>query len=321
MKLDPQVQAILDIQAAAWAKGAQKFHELSAEAARETYRRGSDAFCASPPKVAEITDLAFEGPGGPVPLRLYRPLGSDSESLLPVLVYFHGGGFVVGGIDTHDTLCRRLCNEGGFAVLSVEYRLAPEHPFPAAMDDAYAAIEWAAAYGGEHGFDGGRLAVGGDSAGGTLSAVACLMARDVNGPAIAFQALLYPGIDMDYNEGSRQALGEGYILDKESMAYFYRHFMGESGNRTDWRASPIKAADHSNLPPALVLTAGFDPLKDEGLAYAEKLNSAGVDANYSCYNGMAHGFLTMDGMIDMAGEAIGEIAKEVANALERVPQS
>jgi len=315
MKLDPQAQSILDIQAIAWAKGVSKFHELTAEQARATYLRSCEGFGAAKPEVSSVTDLAFEGPGGAIPLRLYRPAGATEDLLLPVLVFFHGGGFVVGDLESHDTLCRKLCNRGGFAVLAVEYRLAPEHPFPAAMDDAYAAIEWAAAHGGEHGFDGGRLAVGGDSAGGTLSAVSCLAARDNGGPQIVFQALLYPGTDMTYDSGSRQALGEGYILDRDSMAYFFRYFMGDTGDRTDWRASPLKAKDHSGLPPALVLTAGYDPLKDEGLAYAEKLNASGVEANYSCYNGMLHGFLTMDGIIDMADEAIGEIAREVAQGL------
>jgi len=320
MKLDPQAQAILDIQAAAWAKGAAKFHELSAKAARETYLRGCEAFASPAPKVESVTDLAFEGPGGPLPVRLYRPLDSDSDALLPVLVFFHGRGFVVGDLDSHDTLCRRLCNQGGFAVLAVDYSRAPEHPFPAAMDDAYAAVEWAAAHGAEYGIDPSRMAVGGDSAGGTLSAVVCLMARDEKGPEIAFQALLYPGVDMSFSGGSKRSLGEGYILDQESMGYFYRHFMGDAGDREDWRASPLKAPDHSGLPPALILTAGFDPLKDEGLAYADKLKAAGVEVNYSCYEGMLHGFLTMDGMIDMAGEAIAEIAQEVAQGLRRVSQ-
>ncbi len=315
MTLDPQAQSILNIQAVAWSKGVPKFHELTVEQARETYLRSCEGFGAAKPEVASLTDLAFEGPGGAVPIRLYRPAGAADTALLPVLVFFHGGGFVVGDLETHDTLCRKLCNRGGFAVLAVDYRLAPEHPFPAAMDDAYAAIEWAAAHGGDYGFDGGRMAVGGDSAGGTLSAVSCLAARDNGGPEIAFQALLYPGTDMTYNEGSRQDLGDGYILDRASMAYFYRHFMAEAADRTDWRASPMKAGDHSGLPPALVLTAGYDPLKDEGLAYAEALNAVGVEANYSCYNGMLHGFLTMDGVIDMADEAIDEVAREIAQGL------
>ena len=227
----------------------------------------------------------------------------DAQTL-PALVYFHGGGHVIGNLDTHDAVARNLCNGAGCIVVSVDYRLAPEHKFPAAAEDASAAVGWCAAHGAEIGIDPRRMAVGGDSAGGNLAAVAALMARDAGGPAIRLQVLVYPVTDYACDTESYRTYSDGYgMLDARSMRWFRDHYLRGDADRLDWRAAPLRAGDLTGLPPALVLTAQCDVLHDEGEAYARRLRAAGVEVEYRKARGLIHGFFTMAPMIDGAVRA------------------
>jgi acetyl esterase len=219
---------------------------------------------------------------------------------------------VIGSIETHDGLCRELANRSGAIIVSVEYRLAPEHPFPAAPEDCYAATSWVAEHASEFGGDPARLAVAGDSAGGNLSAVVALMARERGGPPLRFQLLIYPGVDCRMGYPSIDENGTGYFLTKADMHWFYGHY---GADPNDWRASPLLAPDHSGLPPALVLTAEYDPLRDEGEAYARKLREAGVPVTLRCYDGQIHGFIGMTATVDRAREAFDQAAADLRHAL------
>jgi acetyl esterase len=229
-----------------------------------------------------------------------------------VLVYFHGGGWVIGDLDTHDVLCRQLANGSGCAVVAVHYRLAPEHRFPAAVDDAIAATRWISKHAAELGLDVTRLAVGGDSAGGNLAAVVAIAARDGAGPPIAYQLLIYPATDGRRGMPSHTANGQGYLLTRDTINYFHDHYIEDARLDLDWRVSPLLASDLSRLPPALLLTAGYDPLRDEGLAYAEALTRAG----YVCFERQIHGFITMGRVLDEANTAVALCAAELKRALE-----
>jgi len=240
------------------------------------------------------------GPAGDIPLRVYRPGGAGPW---PVVVFFHGGGWVIGDRDTHDGLCRHLCTGTPAVLISVDYRLAPEHPFPAAVEDAEAATRWAAANAAQFGADPARLAVAGDSAGGNLAAVVARRARDQGGPPIAFQLLLYPVTDLTRSHPSYVANGEGYLLTAQAMAWFAGHYLAGADPRNP-DVSPLFTADLRGLPSAYVVTAEFDPLRDEGEAYAAALRRAGVDATAVRYDGMIHGFLSMDGLLDEARRAL-----------------
>jgi acetyl esterase len=269
-----------------------------------------------PPEVAGVRNLQASGPHGPIALRLYRPLGPPETALLPALVYYHGGGWVIGDLDTHDTLCRELANLSGCAVVAVDYRLGPEHRFPAAVDDCVAATRWVRDHAGELGLDAARLAVGGDSAGGNLAAVVSIDARDRGDLAIAFQLLVYPATDMHRTAPSHAENGQGYLLTSDTMEYFAGHYIADPAQYDDWRASPLLHPDLSNLPPALVLTAGFDPLRDEGAAYAERLTAAGNKASHVLFPRQIHGFLTMGRAIDEANTAVALCAAELRRALQ-----
>ena len=268
-----------------------------------------------PPPIGSVRDLAAPGPHGPIPLRLYRPAGVADASALPLLVYFHGGGWVIGDLDTHDVACRTLAASAGIAVLAVDYRLAPEHRFPAAVDDCIAAVRFARAEAAALGADAARIAVGGDSAGGNLAAVACLALRDAGEPVPAFQLLIYPATDMRAVAPSHTANGQGYMLTADSIAYYRGHYMPDAAEWADWRASPLLAADHAHLPPALVLTAGFDPLRDEGRQYADALSGAGVACQYICFERQIHGFVTMGRVIDEANTALDLCATALRRAI------
>ena len=233
---------------------------------------------------------------------------------MPILVYFHGGGWIYGDLDSHEGMCCELANRGDFAVASVDYRLAPEAKFPAGVEDAYAAVKWIAAGGEGWCIDTGRIAVGGDSAGGNLAAVVCLMARG-HGPGIAFQALLYPSTRFEAGTTSSREFAEGYMLTAQQQAWVNRHYLNGPADILDWRASPLLAEEFSDLPPAFVLTGGFDPLRDEGRAYADRLRDAGVAVTYRCFDGQIHGFLTMARVIDEAAVALTEIADAVRTGL------
>ena len=315
--LHPQAQALIDLLVA---HGLPPTHTLTPVEARSFYRERRALTQPAPPDVAEVRDLRIPGPGGgEIPLRAYRPLGARPDAVLPVLVYFHGGGWVIGDLDTHDTLCRELANGSGCAVVSVDYRLAPEHPFPAAFDDALAATRWVSSHAAELGADPTRLAVGGDSAGGNLAAAVALAARDQadgRGPLpIAFQLLIYPATDMRRGHGSHRSNGEGYVLTRETMDYFIGHYLPAGTPATDWRASPLLAASHIGLPPALVLTAGYDPLVDEGLDYARALTAGGSRASYVCFGRQIHGFITMGRVLDEANSAVALCAAELRRTL------
>jgi acetyl esterase len=232
-----------------------------------------------------------------------RPVAAPGP--LPLLVYLHGGGWVIGDLDTHDVLCRCLADAAGCAVLAVDYRLAPEHRFPAAVDDCVAALRWARANAAALGADPARIAVGGDSAGGNLSAVVCLALREAGEPQPALQLLIYPATDQRAVAPSHTANGQGYLLTRDSVRYYAGHYLGEDPSiRDDWRASPLRAARHDGLAPALVLTAGYDPLRDEGRQYADALSAAGVPCQYVCFERQIHGFITMGRVIAEANTAV-----------------
>ncbi|MEA2757031.1 MAG: acetyl esterase, partial [Aliidongia sp.] len=246
------------------------------------------------------------GRNGAIPLRLYRPLGAAPDTVLPTLVYYHGGGWVIGDLDTHDVVCRQLANRAGCAVIAVEYRLAPEHAFPAAVEDAFDALCWVRDQAVTLVVDAERLAVGGDSAGGNLAAVAALIARDAGSPGLRYQLLIYPATDFIGGYESQERLAEGYLLTRANQAWFHAQYLPNRADRTDWRASPLQAPSHADLPPAYVLTAGYDPLSDEGEAYANKLEAAGITVTRRHFAGQIHGFITMGRVIDAAGVALAE---------------
>ena len=309
--LHPQVQAVMDAMAR---MNLAPPHTMPVDQARAQFMRSRGVYLAPPQSVASVADRALPGPGGDLPVRVYRPAGSEPAALLPALVFFHGGGWVFGNLDSHDPLCRELCNLAGCAVVSVAYRVAPESKFPAAVDDAIAAIRYVAGHGKELGIDSAKLATGGDSAGGTLAAAAALTFRDQGGPRLRLQALIYPVTDMTLDSPAYARIPTGYTLPRERMLFFREAYLRGPEDIADWRASPLKARDLSNLPPALVLTAAQDPLVDEGKAYADRLAAAGVPVKYSCYEGMVHGFLSMAGAIDAGHAGIAEVAGALKRA-------
>jgi len=258
---------------------------------------------ASNVDIARTEDRTVPGPAGDIPVRIFS---NATEAVLPVVVYMHGGGWTIGDIGSYDTVCRKLAIATGLTVVSVEYRLAPEHPFPAAVEDCYAVTTWIARHGDELGVDGTRLAVAGDSAGGNLAAETSILARDRGGPTISFQLLIYPITDGTMGFPSYKENAEGYLLTADDMAWFYEQYVPPDVDRKNSMLSPLYTSDLSGLPPALVITAEYDPLRDEGEAYADALQQAGVEARSSRYDGMVHGFLPIDGVIPTATEAIDE---------------
>jgi acetyl esterase len=308
--LHTQARALLDL---IQQRGIPPTHTLSAQDARAFYRERRAVLQPEPQAVAEVQELQATGPHGPIPLRLYKPLPARAEAL-PVLVYYHGGGWVIGDLDTHDTLCRELANRAGCAVVAVDYRMAPEHRFPAAVDDAIAATHWVHGQAASLGLDASRLAVGGDSAGGNLAAVVALAARDSGDLPIVFQLLIYPATDQRRGAASHTTNAQGYLLTKETMDYFHDHYIVDLAHDLDWRASPLLHADLSKLPPALVLTAGFDPLRDEGMDYAVRLTESGNRAAYVCFERQIHGFITMGKVLDEANTAVSMCAAELQRA-------
>jgi acetyl esterase len=305
--LDPQARALIDLMIE---KGVPPTHTLTPAQARAFYRDRRTFTQPEPPAMAQVRELR----AGEVPLRLYRPAGTSGSERRPVLVYFHGGGWTIGDLDTHDVLCRQLAQASGAAVVSVDYRLGPEQRFPAAVDDCVAATRWVREQARDLALDASRLAVGGDSAGGNLAAVVCLVLREAGEPLPAFQLLIYPATDMRAVAPSHTSNGQGYLLTRDSIAYYRGHYLLDAAQWTDWRASPLLAPDHRGLPPALVLTAGFDPLRDEGLQYANALSAAGVPAQYVCFERQIHGFITMGRLLEEANTAV----ELCAGALRRV---
>lgn len=310
--LHPQARALLALIAE---RGVPPTHTLSPQEARAVYRDRRGFTQPAPPPVASVQSLQAEGPLGPIPLRLYRPLGTMADQVLPALVYYHGGGWVIGDLDTHDTLCRELANGSGCAVVSVDYRLAPEHRFPAAVDDAIAAARWVRREAAALKLDAERIAVGGDSAGGNLAAVVAIAARDAGEPPFAWQLLIYPATDQHRTAPSHERNGQGYLLTRDTMDYFTGHYIPDARLYADWRASPLLHPDLSRLPPALVLTAGYDPLRDEGLAYAQKLSEAGTRATHLSFERQIHGFILMGKVLAEANDAVRLCAAALRDAL------
>ena len=307
--LDPQVQAVIDLVVKA---GRPAYHTLSPKDARQLFRETRPAATPTPPQIGSVRNLVTDGA---IPLRVYRPAGVNDVTRLPVYVYFHGGGWVIGDLETHDVLCRQLTAASGASVISVDYRLAPEHKFPAAAEDAWAATRWVVAHAAELGIDAVRLAVGGDSAGGNLAAVVALLARDAGGPAIGLQVLIYPVTDVMRETRSYEDFAEGYMLTRDSMRWFIAHYLRSRDDARDWRVSPLRASSLAGLPPAVVVTAGFDPLRDEGEIYANRLRDAGVRVDYACYGGMVHGFVGMGKLLDTTGHAVALIGGALRQAL------
>ena len=305
MPVHPQVQAVLD-QAAAL--GAPPMNTLPPA----VIRANREAAPQVPgPEVARVEDRLVPGPGGDIPVRLYTPEGRGP---FPILLYFHGGGWVLGSIQMSDPTCRHLANAAGCMVASVEYRLAPEARFPAAPEDCYAATVWVAKNAATIGADPRRVAVGGVSAGGNLAAAVALMARDKGGPPLAHQLLINPVIERDFSTDSYRHNAEGYMISKDSMVWFWDLYLRDDGDAEDPYAAPIKAKDLRGLPPALVITAEFDPLRDEGEAYARRLAQADVPTTCTRYDGMIHGFYSMPHAVDKAREAIAESAAALKTA-------
>jgi len=312
MPLDPVIRALFD-----------RIPEFSSYAiwehtpaeAREAYRVLCRAAGPQIVAIGKVEELKFPGPANELRLRVYTPVAGGSAPL-PALVYFHGGGFVIGDLDTHDALCRSLCNESGCRVISVDYRLAPEHKFPAAVEDCFAALKWIEENASDLAIDPNLIAVGGDSGGGNLAAVVCLLAKEnSDSPHVAFQLLIYPSIRLS-RELTKRPFGAGYRLDDRAVQWFYAHYMPDGADGSDPRLSPIEAKDLSGLPSAYVVTAGFDPLRDEGIAYAEKLKQAGGTVTHVDYPTMIHGFFCMPGWIPLASEAIAAAGQALKAALK-----
>jgi acetyl esterase len=311
--LDPQAKAVIDL---VIKSGRPPYHQLSPKDARQMYRDTRPACTPPAPEIGSVRDLVAESPAGPVPLRLYRPAGAPASRALPALVFFHGGGWVIGDLETHDVMCRQIAAGAGIGVVAVDYRLAPEHRYPAAVDDAWAATRWIAAHGADLGIDAGRLAVGGDSAGGNLAAVVALLARDHGAPALALQVLIYPVTDAAAEAPSYAECADGFMLTRDSMRWFIAHYLGGTTGAADWRVSPLRAPSLAGVAPALVVTAGFDPLRDEGDAYARRLREAGVRVDAVCYGGMIHGFAPMGRLIETGNRAVAHVAASVRQALQ-----
>jgi acetyl esterase len=304
--------AILDPDASAVFKAFQEagrppYETLTPKEAREFYLAGRVVTNPEPPELKSVAPLSIPSSAGSIPARVYTPLRLRSANgLAPCLVFFHGGGWVIGNLDSHDVACRKLADEGELIVISVDYRLAPEHKFPAAVDDAIAATKWIAGNAKTLGIDASRLMVGGDSAGGNLAAVVSLSARDGNGPAIAGQVLIYPATDFAMTHASHREPETSILLTHTVIRWFRDHYLG-SNDGSHWRASPARAATLAGLPAAYVLTAGADPLRDEGEEYARRLREAGVPVTYRHFPGQFHGFFTMGKLLQQANVAAKEI--------------
>ena len=305
MPLDPQAAAVIE---AVEALGLPPVNEVSPDEARANFEARPRA---AGPDVGNVEDRTVPGPAGEIPVRVFTPEGAGP---FPILMWYHGGGWVIGNVRTHDAICRHLCVQAGCVVVSVDYRLAPEHKYPAAADDCYAATAWAAANAASLNGDASRLAVGGDSAGGNLSAVVSLMARDKGGPHLVHQLMVYPVTEYRVDTSSYIENADGYLLTRDGMVWFWGHYLGNEGDGAEAYASPMRASDLSSLPQALVITAEFDPLRDEGEEYARRLTQAGVPTACTRYDGMVHGFFGMPDLMDKGRQAIAEASAALREA-------
>lgn len=310
----------MDVQMAALLKqltadpNAPGIADLPPEGGRAMFRALCEMVDAKDVPIGKIENSTIPGPAGEIPVRIYTPVNAAAGAL-PCLVYYHGGGWVIGDLETHEGACRLLANGAGCRVISVDYRLAPEHPFPAGPEDCYAAVKWVSANAAQLGIDAKRIAVGGDSAGGNLSAAVAQMARDRGGPAIAFQLLIYPATDMALQTPSRKENAVGYFLEEKTMKYFYDLYVPKGTDENNPYLSPLRTKSFAGLPAAYVITAQFDVLRDEGRLYAEKMQAAGVKVKLVNYEGLIHGFFTMSGAVPAARSAIADAAKALKEGL------
>lgn len=305
-RLHPEVRALLEMMDA---QGAPALESQDPIVARKDRVEGMKMLGGEPRPLGRVEDFSIPGPDGDVPVRLYA---MEHGGVRPALIYFHGGGWVFGNLDTHDSVCRDLAAESGAVVISVDYRLSPEVKFPAAVNDSYAATLWIAANAERLGIDARRISVGGDSAGGNLATVIAMRCRDAGGPALARQLLIYPATDLSsFDTASYRELAEGYFLTRAAMQWFTGHYLASGDQSRLPEASPLHAPNLSGLPPAFVITAEFDPLRDEGEAYAARLQQAGVPVTVKRYPGMVHGFVSMRGVVSGGRQAIQEAAKFV----------
>ena len=312
--IDPATDAFL---AEVRNSGGKPLYELPVDEVRAAIGANSEMLAGTPIEVGSIVDRTIDADGLAIPVRIYTPSG-EHRGALPVVMYFHGGGFVAGSLDTHAPTARYLCQNANAIVVAVGYRKAPEHRFPAAVEDAFAATAWVAAHAGEFAGDGTRLAVAGDSAGGNLAAVVCQLAQARGGPRVAFQALFYPLVDFTLaNSPSRSQFGGGeFFLSNRDMEWFRDLYLTSASEASDPRVSPLLASDLKGLPAALVIAAGCDVLRDEGQAYADRLRHAGVAAEYRCFDGTIHAFMSFCGVIPMGREALALAASRLRSALE-----
>ncbi|MDZ4825102.1 MAG: alpha/beta hydrolase [Actinomycetota bacterium] len=304
MPLHPQAQVLVDL---VNAMGGVPASDESLQQARDGLAMLHAGGSGEPEAVYAIGDLDADG----VPIRVYRPSADDG---LPVIVFLHGGGWTLGSVDVYDPVTRALANAAQATVVSVDYRLAPEHPFPAPLDDCMTALRWVAKNASAFEADGTRLAIAGDSAGGNLAATCALLARDAGEPELAFQALIYPVVDADFTTGSYQANGKGYLLEEPQMRWFFDCYTRGGTDPADWRVSPLRAPDVAGVAPALVITAEYDPLRDEGEAYARRLADAGVAVEARRYDGMIHAFFALMGTIDDGRAALEHTATAIRKA-------
>jgi acetyl esterase len=303
-RLHPEARALLAMMDA---QRTPPLQDQSPAEARASRMEGFRILGGEPDALNRVEDLSIQGPEGNIPVRVYA---NERGGFRPALIYFHGGGFVFCNLDTHDTVCRALAKESGAVVISVDYRLAPEHKFPAGLEDCYAATRWAAANAERLGIDKHRISVGGDSAGGNLATVVAMRCRDAGAPTLASQLLIYPVTDLSsFDNGSYRESGEGYFLTRAAMQWFAGHYLPAADGSSHPEVSPLLAPDLAGLPPALVITAEFDPLRDEGEAYAERLRQAGVPVTLTRYPGMIHGFVSMRGVLTEGRKAIEEAVR------------
>lgn len=312
MALDPESQRLIDLMAAA---NRPAWNTLSPQAARDLYLSLRPAAQGPRPAEATVVDRTIPGPAGDLAVRLYRPASAPADAKLPCLVYAHGGGWVFGNLDSHDVLCAQFALEAGIVVFAIDYRLAPEARFPGAFDDVVAGLKWVAANGASIGVDPTRLAIGGDSAGGNLAAAVAIWARDNGGPKLRLQLLAYPVTDAVSRAESYRRYEDGYGLNAATMEWFFDHYAPDKTSRGDWRISPLRATSLGGLPPALVITAGYDPLRDEGRAYAFRLHQEGTQADLVEFGGMLHGFLSSPMLLHGARRGTSLAAAALREAL------
>lgn len=312
MALDRQIEFLLGL-----AKEANlpEVWQLTPDQGREQYQMRVNKLKVNEP-IFRAEDRRIPGPGSDIPIRIYTPRELKTAEKLPVLMWFHGGGFVIGSLETHDSACRMLANKADCIVVSVDYRLAPEAPFPAAVEDCQAAMKWVSLHAVEFGGDGNCMAVGGDSAGANLATVMAILARDAAHPKLVFQLLIYPCVAPEPETASHYKFKEGYILSRNSITWFYRQYLRHKKDANDFRFAPLQLDDLSSLPPSLIIVAGYDPLRDEGIEYAKRLIEAGNRVRLSNYEGMVHGFYLMGGVVDAARRAVAESAEVMREAFD-----